>query len=187
MHATEGSRSSNRSQDHSVLYGPPRRRDPALDVFHSPPTHRGATHVRRDDHEPGPPVENLDPIHTLRFAQWDPSRDFVGLGLYWNYETYDRPETEGLRPNDGVSPPPANIDLSTPLQEVHTFNAFTPYLSFPRNDAQPYYSPHCAAVSGFGQTHPNQTQLSSVPQGPPLIPTEEYVSGGCELSARWRC
>lgn len=200
-HATDGSRSSDRGQHHSVPNGPPPGRGPVTDVFHSSPTHRGAAHVQQHYDEWGPLEENLDPINTPRSLHWDPSRYFIAFASSCDDETYDRPGTDGLRPTDGVSPPLTNTELSLRLQEVHTNNTFTSYLgavsgrtSLPRNDGpliQPYHPPNCVAraASAFGQTDPNQTQLSSGSQGRLLIVSEnfKYVRCRCEVPARWRC
>lgn len=186
-HAIDESRSSDHGQHHSVRHGHPRRRGPVLDVFHSYPIHRGSAHVPQHNHEWGPLAGNLYPNHALR-VQPDHSHDSIAFASPWNDETYVRPETDGLLPlSNGVFPPPTNAELSLRLQEVHTYNAFTSYPnaasgepSFPQNDGPlilPYRSPHYVdrAVSTFGQTHPNQIQLSSGSQGPPLITSEKYV------------
>lgn len=195
VHDTDGSRSPDPDQHHSVPHGPSHR-DPAIDVFHLLLTNHGAPHVQQYHDQRGPLAAHPDPIHTPGFNPWFPFYGaFISESSRCVDETYYRSETDGLRLSHSVSPPPTtDAELSLPHQPIHIYNPFPSYpnpasgeASIPRNDNPLIQAHHSARYVVFTseQTHSNQTQLSSGSQGRPLtlIASENYVRCRCEVSA----
>lgn len=179
-------RSPDLQRRRSVPYGAPPRRDPAQDIFHSSPTHRGATNVNR---EWVPSVDNPDLVHTPGPVQRGPSRGLIAPASFRNNEIYNTSAGDSSLPNVGGFTPPTDTEFSSRPQGVcYPFTSCPNLVSgesnFPRDGGPliqtspypPYYAPRSVSTVEYARS--NHFQLSrSGSQGPPLIVDQNHVRG----------
>ncbi|KAF9784911.1 hypothetical protein BJ322DRAFT_1020554 [Thelephora terrestris] len=176
-HATDGSRTSDREQ-----HLPPRRSDPARDVFDSSPTHHGAAHVQQHDHQWDLYPRSLYLSHAPGTVQEDPYRRLVVSAPPLDNIVHFPPAAGGSVPTES---PPANSELvfwnRSDIPFSHP-NAAGEETSFPRDDGPligpSYSSYYVGQVASIEQSYSDQIpiQLPSGSQRPPLIANDRYNS-----------